>query len=625
MRSSSGRLNRHGRQQRGVNRRRCCDRSPALAIAVVLGVAVIGLSLAGCGGVRAKAKAKASPPPQVSVFPIPGARVATPQTQIAFRGLPIGKVGRVVVTGSRSGVHTGRFESDSDHDGGSFLPAKPFVPGEVVTVQTGLNIVGTAAPGTFHFTIATPSGSVPATPLPPAGRVPGDVLTFHSRPDLTPASVEITKQDPDPGPDGDDIFLTPQQGPTQNGPMILNKDGTLLWFQPVPDGDMAADLQVQSYDGQRVLTWWQGYSGAGFGAGEDVIENSSYRQIAVVHAANGLSADLHEFRVTPQGTALITAYYPVYWNAADDHLSSHQVVLDSVVQEIDIKTGLLLFEWDSLDHVSLTDTYEPAVTSAGAPYDYFHINSVQLENNGNLLISARNTWAAYEIDHQTGQVMWTLGGKSSTYKLESGAEFAFQHDVRLHTDTDPTVTLFDDGGGPPRTHTESRGITVHLDSDTKTATLVTQDLHSPALAAAFEGNLQELPGGDDFVGWGQQPYFTEYNTKGEIDFDGRFVGNNSSYRAYRFPWVGTPQTVPAVAASTSGASTSVYASWNGDTEVTAWRVLAGPSSSALAVVASATKQGFETQVMIPAAAYVQVQALSSSGAVLSTSNVVPAT
>ena len=254
-------MNRHGRQQRGGNRRRCRDRATATAIAVVLGATVIGLSLAGCGGIRAKAKASA--PPMVSVFPIPGARVATPQTQIAFRGLPIGKVGRVVVTGSRSGVHTGRFESDSDHDGGSFLPAKPFVPGEVVTVQTSLNIVGTAAPGTFHFTIATPSGSVPATPLPPAGRVPGDVLTFHSRPDLTPASVEITKQDPNPGPDGDDIFLAPQQGPMQNGPMILNKDGTLLWFQPVPNGDMAADLQVQSYDRQRVLTWWQGYLGRG--------------------------------------------------------------------------------------------------------------------------------------------------------------------------------------------------------------------------------------------------------------------------------------------------------------------------------------------------------------------------
>ena len=369
MRSSSGGL-RHGRRQPGVTeRRRRWVGAAVIAVALVLLV----LSVAGCGGAVSAAT------PTVSVFPIPGARAASPQTQIAFRGMPIGQVGKVVVTGSRSGVHTGRFEADSDGDGGSFLPAKPFAPGEVVTVQTGLRILGANTSGTFHFTVATPAGSVPATPLPPAGRVAGDVLTFHSRPDLTPASVEITKEDPDPGPDGDDIFLTPQQGPTQNGAMILNKQGALLWFQPVPQGDMAADLQVQRYEGQRVLTWWQGYSGAGFGAGEDVIENSSYHQVAVVHGANGLSADLHEFRLTPEGTALITAYYPVYWNATDVHLSSQQIVLDSVVQEIDVKTGLLMFQWDSLDHVPLTDTYQPAVTSAGEPYDYFHINSVQLQ------------------------------------------------------------------------------------------------------------------------------------------------------------------------------------------------------------------------------------------------------
>jgi hypothetical protein len=315
----------------------------------------------------------------------------------------------------------------------------------------------------------------------------------------------------------------------------------------------------------------------------------------------------------------------VYWNATDVHLSSRQVVLDSVIQEIDVKTGLLLFQWDSLDHVPLTDTYEPAVTSAAAPYDYFHLNSVQLQQDGDLLISARNTWAAYEVDHQTGQVTWTLGGKSSSYKLGSGVQFAFQHDVRLHTNTDPTVTLFDDGGGPPRPHTQSRGITVHLDGKTMTATLVSQDLHSPALAAAFEGNLQELPGGDDFLGWGQQPYFTEFDSKGQVVFDGRFVGNNSSYRAYRFPWIGTPSTLPSVTASTAGASTSVYVSWNGATQVTSWRVLAGASQNALQAVTTASKQGFESQVTIPAAPYVQVQALDSAGRTLATSSVVHVT
>jgi Arylsulfotransferase (ASST) len=553
---------------------------------------------------------------EVSVFPIPGGRVASPQTQITFRGIPPRQIGRVVVTGSRSGRHAGRFAADSDGQGASFLPAKPFTPGEVVTVRTRMH-VREAAGGTFHFTVADPAGAVPSMPLAPASRVPGDELTFQTRPDLTPAAVEVTN--PSPRPIAGDIFLTPQQGPVQNGAMILDPSGNLVWFHPVPVGDMAADLRVQTYQDKRVLTWWQGYSGAGIGEGEDVIDDASYRQLAVVHAGNGLYADLHDFELTPQGTALITAYYPVYWNAAAGHGSAHQIVLDSVVQEIDIKTGLVLYQWDSLDHVPLSDSYEAMPKSAGSPFDYFHINSVQQAADGNLIISARNTWAAYEIDPGTGSIVWTLGGKRSSFKLGNGVDFAFQHDVRVHTKGGPNVTLFDDGGGPPRVHRQSRAIRVRIDGKEKTATLVSQDLHSPAVTASFEGNVQALPDGGEFVGWGQQPYFSEYDSRGQMVFDARFVGNNLSYRAYRYVWTGTPATPPDVAASVSGATTNVYASWNGATGVQAWRVLAGPSSSALQALATARKQGFETEVRIPSEPYVSVQALNSAGRVLGTS------
>ncbi len=553
----------------------------------------------------------------VSVFPIPGARVAAPQTQITIRGVMSGHIGPVIVTGSQTGRHRGRVFADSDRQGASFLPTKPFAPGERVTVKTQLHIPGTRA-GTFHFTIAHPAGAIPAMPLDMAPRVAGDESTFHSRPDLTPPAVEVTKQSGNVA--AGDIFITPQQGPTQNGVMILNGQGALVWFQPIKPPNIAADLRVQRYQGKPVLTWWQGYSGAGVGAGEDLIYDSSYRQVAVVRAGNGLSADLHEFHLTPQGTALITAFYPVIWNASALHGSTQQVVLDSVVQEIDVKTGLVLYQWDSLDHVPMTDTYEAMPKSAQAPFDYFHINSVQLQQNGDLLISARNTWAAYDIDHLTGAIMWTLGGRKSSYKLSAGAVFAFQHDVRLHTDTDPTVTLFDDGGGPPRVHTESRAITIRLNG--KTATLVSDNQHSPTLAAAFEGNVQALPGGHQFVGWGQQPYFSEYNAKGQMMFDARFVDSNSSYRAYRFPWVGKPTGTPSVATSTQGATTQVYVSWNGATKVASWRVLAGSATNDLQAVVTSTKQGFENQIAIATQPYVAVQALDAAGRTLATSSVV---
>jgi hypothetical protein len=342
-----------------------------------------------------------------------------------------------------------------------------------------------------------------------------------------------------------------------------------------------------------------------------------------VRAGNGLTADLHEFHLTPQGTALITSFYPVFWNASALRGSTQQVVLDSVVQEIDVKTGLVVYQWDSLDHVPLADTYEAMPTTASGPFDYFHINSVQLQQNGDMLISARNTWAAYDVDHQTGAIVWTLGGRNSSYKLSSGALFAFQHDVRLHADTDATVTLFDDGGGPPRVHTESRAITVRLHG--KTATLVSEYQHSPALSAAFEGNVQALANGDQFVGWGQQPYFSEYDAKGQMMFDARFVDSNSSYRAYRFPWVGKPTGGPSVVTTTQGTTTNVYVSWNGATQVASWRLLAGSTADALQAVVTTTKQGFENQIAIATEPYIAVQALDAAGRPLATSSVVHAT
>jgi hypothetical protein len=173
-------------------------------------------------------------------------------------------------------------------------------------------------------------------------------------------------------------------------------------------------------------------------------------------------------------------------------------------------------------------------------------------------------------------------------------------------------------------HTQSRGITVRLDDKAKTATLVSEDLHSPALAASFEGNVQALPNGDEFLGWGQQPYFSEFNSQGEAVFDGRFVDSNSSYRAYRSPWRGTPRSAPDVAASVSGATAKVYASWNGATEVASWRVLAGPSANALQAVVTAPKDGFETEVAIAGQPYVAVQALDGAGHTLATSSAVRA-
>jgi hypothetical protein len=447
--------------------------------------------------------------------------------------------------------------------------------------------------------------------------VRGDTWRFHSRRDLAPPSVKISRRGSTaPG----DFFVAPQFGPVQDGPEILDGSGGLVWFQRLKGNTSAANFTVQSYRGQPVLTYWQGVLAAGVGAGEDVILNSSYDQIATVRASNGLGADLHEFTITPQGTALITAFYPVYVDATNVHAGKHKIVLDAVVQEIDIPTGLVLFQWDSLDHVPLTDSYQhlpPANTRQ--PYDYFHLSSVDLDRDGSLVISGRNAWAAYKVDYSTGRVLWTLGGKHSSFRMLSGAGFAFQHDVRMRASNDTLVTVVDNGAGQYVAHKQSRALKLALDLTHMTARSVGQLEHSPALLTHFEGDYQMLDGGDDLIGWGEQPYMTEYDSRGRVVLDGRFVSSNASYRAFRIRWGATPSHRPAIAASTTKGRTTVYASWNGATTVAFWRVLGGGSPKSLHTLTTAHKRAFETSITVRAQRYVEVQALDRRDHVLSSS------
>jgi Arylsulfotransferase (ASST) len=572
----------------------------------------VGVAVAWRLWFAAGSRAAAAP---VSVFPFPGARVASPQTQITFRGVPAAQLGAIQVAGSVTGVHPGAVLSHSDGRGASFVPSTPFRPGERVTVSTGLNVIG-GARGSFSFTVAQPSGTMPTGKLPAARRVRGDVLRFASR-GFAPAAVTVNRR-PSRHAENGGIFVAPQQGPVQVGPMILGPDGGLVWFQPARRGDSVTDFRVQSYQGKPVLTWWQGNSAGGVGQGFDEIYDSSYRPIATVGAGNGLRADLHEFQITPQNTALITAYYPVFWDASSVKGARRQIVVDSVVQEIDIPTGLVLFQWNSLDHVPLSETYARVGKSATTLYNAFHINSVHEDSDGNLVISDRNTWAVYKISHQTGATLWRLGGKRSSFRMGKNTTFAFQHDARPRANGE--ITIFDDGAGPPVVHKQSRALTLKLNTKNMTATLAHQNEHRPPLLAAFEGNVQNQPNGDEFVGWGQQPYFTEFDGRGRTVFDAHFVGPNSSYRAYRFDWHATPARPPDVAVRVRGRSTTVYASWNGATEVSSWRIVAGSTPATLSPIAGARKRSFETAVRLPRAEpYVAAQALDSRGRLLGSS------
>ncbi|MBV8999360.1 MAG: aryl-sulfate sulfotransferase, partial [Solirubrobacterales bacterium] len=250
---------------------------------------------------------------------------------------------------------------------------------------------------------------------------------------------------------------------------------------------------------------------------------------------------------------------------------------------------------------------------SGDPFDYFHINSVGLDLDGNVIISGRNTWAVYKVNHHTAATIWTLGGKSSSFRLGPGVSFAFQHDVRVRAAGDGILTMFDDGAGPPYVHPQSRALKLRLDLRHKTASVLSQRDHSPPLLSSYEGDDQQLPDLDDFIGWGQQPFFSQYNAQGKLVFEGRFVDDNITYRAFRFPWSGTPSTSPAVATILYRGKMTVYVSWNGATNVAGWRVFGGSVPYKLPAVATAPKRGFETAITAPARGYIAVAALDARG------------
>lgn len=578
---------------------------------------VTSIALVAAGAALGPAAvAHASAP--VSVFPIPGGHVAAPSTQITFRGVPASQLGPIAVTGSKSGSHTGRIVADSDGQGGSFIPSHAFKSGETVTVTTGLTIAGVNG-GTYSFTVANPAGAIPLAGVRAVPRVRNDITRFVSRQDLAPATFTVNKKASASVAAGGDLFVAPQYGPVQNGPMIIGPYGGLIWFQQVPHNQTATDFNVQNYQHKPVLTWWQGnVSSAGTGNGDDEIYNSSYQHIATVRAANGVNADLHEFTITGQDTALVTAYYPVMWTVSHAKGAKPRIVLDGVVQEIDIPTGLVLFQWDSLDHVPVSASYQPIPKNTGHPWDYFHLNSAQLIGDGDVIISSRDTWGVYDVSHQSGAVVWTLGGKSSSFKMGANTSFAFQHDARLLGHG--LMTVFDDGGGPPDVHKQSRGETLRLDTEHMTASLVVQDNHSPSVLARYEGSDQLLHNGDSLVGFGSQPWVSEFDSHGRMVFDGRFVDANQSYRAYRYKWTGTPATRPAMGTRVSKGKTTVYASWNGSTQLARWQVLGGSNPSKLSVIASAGKSAFETRIKLRSSrAYLAVRALDSHGKVLATS------
>jgi len=625
------------------------NRLIVLPVAIIAGIVLVA-AVSGCGGsgshgshgssAAQSGKSPACLPTTldhsaklagvpVDVSPAPETDTANPATQVSFLGVPATEIHSVSVAGQRSGAHAGRLESYSQGDGASFVPETPFDAGELVSVHAVIDGKSIA----FQFRVDTPYPTATVAAFGNPAAAPADYQSFYTMPGVQAPVLTVTAADRDPA--AGDILTTNGPGPGQYGPLIYTPQGRLVWFDRLSGGQTAENLNEQTYEGRRVLTWWKGkVLSLGFGQGEDIVTSSSYQTVARVPGGNGLKADLHDFQIAPRDVAYITAFNPIRCDLSPIKGASDGTITDTAIQEIDMKTGLVRWEWHSLDHVGVAESEVQTPTDA-TPWDWFHINSIDVEGGSsgqsggdsdqspNLFISARSTWAGYQLEGGSGRILWRLGGLKSSFKLGPGVATAWQHDGRVLANGQ--VTFFDDGSNPP-IHHQSRAVRIALDFKTHRAQLVSSFTHPNApLLAASQGNMQTLASGNVVVGYGGVPAISEYAPDGALLLDASLPYDMAFYRAFRFPWSGRPLDPPTVLATRNNTSeeTIVHASWNGATGVASWRVLAGGSTGSLTARATIPAGGFESSTTLPAKyARVAVQALSSAGDVLGTSRTV---
>jgi hypothetical protein len=446
-----------------------------------------------------------------------------------------------------------------------------------------------------------------------ASRIAAPAPRWHTRPDLRIPTLTVTHSER--GASHDPIFIAPYNNPAgQAGAVIADHRGQAIWENPLAR-KVTTNFRVQSYRGSPVLTWWEGSIELGHGVGEYVIADASYRTIRRVQAAGGLRGDLHEFVITPRDTALLTTYVVKHADLSAVGGSRAGSIQDAIFQEIDLASGSVLLEWHSLEHIPLAESY----ARLSADWDFFHINSVDLDGDGNLLVSGRSTQTVYKLD-RTGAILWRLGGRSGDFTMGAGSSFAWQHHVRRRPDG--TLTVFDNGA-TPAVEKRSRGLILDVDELAMTATLLAQYTH-PGILAGSQGSVQLLDNGNVFVGWGEVPRVSEFDHAGRIVFDAVLGEDYECYRAFRLPWRGRPAEAPAIAAVPgAGGELTAYASWNGATDVHRWQLLAGPRNGPLAPVASVRSRGFESALRVTRAGpRLAVRALDAAGATLGQSKTI---
>lgn len=584
------------------------------------------------------------------IYPEPGAKAASAATQITFRGLTQDEIdGKLSIVGSESGDHSeGTWIAHSDGEGVSFQPTDAFTEGEDVTVTVdGVSFQGDDDGGSTTFHVATAAAvadeeSSGTSSDSSSGSASSDEDTdsqYASDTSVSAPTLEVTRGTSRLA--SDTYLLLNSQGSSgdttsDTGAGIYSSSGDLLYW--TDSGSENASNVSQLFDGtQTLLAWWQGTRhGDNYTTGTTKFENSSYEaQYEDFTAGNGYSQDLHETQLTSRGTALITIYSPIVEDLTEVGGTASDTMLDGIVQEVDLTTGAVLFEWHGIDHVAYGESYTPRSETA-AWWDWLHINSIQETADGDLLVSVRDTNSLMLLDRETGTRIWKLGGRTAdevttsdaslmdgvqTFTMEGDSQFWRQHDARIWADR--KISLYDNEnsytGGESSTYSHSRGLVLDVDQTTYTVSVDQSFVDQDKTHGLTQGSVVRLSDGGALVSWGNTAKATEFDANGNTVANWTVQGTAAVYRIQLAEnWVGTPTTSPSTAVEDG----DLLVSWNGATQVVSWRVVDGSGNE----VTTVDKDGFETRIALPeGGGTYTVEALDASGTVLGTSAEVDAT
>lgn len=267
------------------------------------------------------------------------------------------------------------------------------------------------------------------------------------------------------------------------------------------------------------------------------VTSQSFQPVDSFSNSPNMGGDVHELQILPGGHYLVGGYQVDTFDLSQEFYQGEPGAAKTPVKgfafEVLDKNHEQLFHWESNDHILPTESY----SFYGYNPEFFnnvHGNSIDVDREGNYLLSFRHLNAIYKIDGKSGKILWKLGGKSSDFSFANDTGFSAQHDARFHGGG--VISLFDNGN--MNTPPASRAIVYQLDTIRSEATKIWEYTGPCTTFSYAMGNHQLLDKGHHLINFGtsqpSDPNVVIVNRHGKLISSLQFEYGVTSYRTYFF-------------------------------------------------------------------------------------------